>query len=577
MINNVKNEGNFRRTFPPRKRPIPFRKNDNLKVCTLSGVEEVGRNSNFVEIGNEIIMIDCGFSFPELELYGVDYLIPNFAYLKKNKKKIKGILITHGHLDHTGALPYILPELGYPPIYAGRFANALIKNRLKEFEMDNKVKFIDIHRNTVMHLGQFKISFIGVTHSIPDSHSIFIETRKGNVFFSGDYKIDMAPANEPQTDYTKLKSLAGRVDLAFMESTNSFESGKTKSEKEISQNLEETIRKCEGRVVVASFSSLLSRLYSVLQIAQKTNRKVVLLGRSLKTVVEIAREQRYINIPDKMIIPEQKIKNFSDKELLIISTGSQGEKYAALNRISTGEHKYFKVKKGDFIILSASEIPGNFIQIQQMTDRLIKLGAEILKESMEDIYESGHGFQEDMKMMYEMIRPKNIVPIHGNMTLRYQNKKNFIKWGFPEDRIYLTDDGQIWELDGSKVIKGNTIDAKPILIDGLGIGDVGETVLKDRQQLAEYGMFIVLLNLSENSKKILGRPKFISRGFVYMKTSQGLIKEAENVIYDVHREWSYKNSNDQNYQELKELLEKQLRNFLYKKTEREPAIIVAII
>ncbi len=550
---------------------------NNLKICTLSGVEEVGKNCTFIEYCNEILIVDMGFSFPELEPYGVDYLIPNFSYLKRNKEKIKGVLITHGHLDHTGGISYILPEIGFPPVYAGRFANALIKDRLKEFELDKKIKLVDIVRNQEFSIGNFKVTFIGITHSIPDSHSIYIKSPKGNLIVSGDYKIDRAPANEPETNYEKFKEIGKNVDIALMESTNSFETGKTKTETQISSNLEEVIRKIPGRVVVASFSSLVSRIYSIFRIAEKTNRKVVLMGYGMKNVVKIAREQGYITVRDDIIIQEKDIRKYSDNQLLFVSTGSQGEKFAALNRISLNEHKYFKIKKGDLIILSASEIPGNTIRIQNMTDRLIKLGADILKANMEEIYESGHGYQEDMKIMFDMLKPKYIIPVHGNMTLRYQNKKNLESWGFDPEKILLTENGQMWEFDGERLTRGIQVESKAILIDGLGVGGLGDIVIKDRKQLAEYGIFIVLMNLSSKENKMIGRPKFISRGFVYMKESKHLLKEIEQKVTDIHKRW-YDNSKGRFEQKkLVEDMEKELKKFLFKKTEREPVIIIATI
>ncbi len=550
---------------------------DKLKICTLSGTEEVGRNCSFVEYKDQILIIDMGFSFPDLESYGIDYLIPNFSYLKKNKKKIIGILVTHGHLDHTGALPYILPELDFPPIYTGRFANALIQDRLKEFKLEKKVKNHDIVRSRKLSVGNFEVTFIGVTHSIPDSHSIFIETKGGNLLFSGDYKIDKSPANEPETDYAKFLEIGKKIDVAFMESTNSFEVGKCKTEEEICYNIEEVIKGCKGRVVIASFSSLVSRIHSIFTIAQKTNRKVVLFGRSMNNVVRIARELKYIEVPDKVLVSEKDIKKYPDNQLLFVSTGSQGERYAALNRISLGEHKNFKAKKGDLVILSASEIPGNTLKIQVMTDRLIKLGADILKANMQDIYESGHGFQDDMKIMFDMIKPKYIIPIHGNMTLRYKNKKNLVKWGFDEEKIFLTEDGQMWEYDGQKLSRSTRIESKPVLIDGLGFGSLGDIVIKDRKQLAKYGVFNVVINLSSKEKKIIGKPIFLSRGFIYMIGSHKLLGEIEGLTMSVHQEWLKKSGRNYKINVLKGDLEKKLKNFLLKKTDREPVIMIAVI
>jgi len=308
------------------------KRKDELKLCTLSGTTEVGRNCNFLEYKDEILIIDAGYSFPGQEMYGIDYLIPNFKYLKQNKSKVKGIVITHGHLDHTGALRYLLPDLDFPPVYAGSFAKALITEKLKEHGMDKQTKINDVDRKTTIKVGKyFKVTFIGINHSIPDAYSVFVETPKGNVFLSGDYKLDTNPANEPQTDYNKLRSLRGKIDLALIESTNSQTPGKAPSESEIAKNLETTIKKADGRVIVASFSSLLTRLYSLIEIAKKTKKKVVLSGRSLQQSVSIAQQQHYLDIPKGLLIKEHEIKRYPDNQILILCTGSQGERYAALN------------------------------------------------------------------------------------------------------------------------------------------------------------------------------------------------------------------------------------------------------
>ncbi len=556
-------------------------RNDLLQLCTLSGTTEIGRNSNFVEYKDEIVMIDAGYSFPGQEMYGIDYVIPNTRYLKKNKKKVKAILITHGHLDHTGALRWILPELDFPPVYAGGFAKALIEEKMKEYDMDKKVKIIGIDRKSTVNIGQyFKASFIGVNHSIPDAFSIFLETPKGNIFFSGDYKFDKTPANEPQSDYEKLRSLRGRIDLALMESTNVSTPGKAPSETDIANNLQDIIAKHNGRVIISAFSSLITRLYSLIEIAKRTNRKVVLSGRSLEQTIKIAREKRYINIEDKYIVKERDMKKYPDKELMILSTGSQGERYAALNRISLNEHKYIKLKKGDLVILSSSEIPENITKIERMTDRLLGFGIELIKDSEDTkIHSTGHGNQEDMKMMVELIKPNHIMPVHGSLTFRYFHKKNLVKWGFPENKVFLTEDGQFWTYNGNYWNRGTKIESKPILIDGLGVGDIGDIVLKDRKQLSEFGMFTVVLNLSSKNKKIIGRPRFLSRGFIYLKGSHELLKEIENLIFDIHRDWVNFSQKGNRFEEkvLIKKLERELSRVIYKKTEREPIILIAII
>ena len=558
-----------------------YYKNQDLKLCTLSGTEEIGRNCNFLEFGDEIIVIDAGYSFPGQEMYGIDYLIPNFKYLTKNKQKVKGILITHGHLDHTGALRWLLPALDFPPIYAGAFAKALIEDRLEEYNLKNKTKIQGVTRHTTINIGRnFRATFIGINHSIPDAFSIFVETRKGNVFFSGDYKIDTQPTSELEADYTKLKSLRGRVDLALMESTNASKPGKAPSETEVYGNLERVIKNTEGRVIVAAFASLLTRLHSLFEIAKRTERKIVISGRSLEQTISIANKQGYIQIPEKLIIKERDIPKYKDNQLMILCTGSQAERFAALNRISLNEHKYIKIKKGDLVIMSSSEIPENVTSIEKMTDRLIGLGADLVKDSIETkIHSTGHGNQEDMKIMHELVKPKKVMPIHGPLTFRYFNKKNYIEWGMRPEDVLLTNDGVVWIYNGNTWNRGKSIESKPILIDGLGVGDTGDIVLKDRQQLAEYGMFVVILNLSKQSKEMISRPQFVSRGFIYMKTSKEMLSEIETIINDIHRNWIQSSRENRKYEikNLKEDIEKTLSKYLYKKTEREPIILAVVI
>jgi ribonuclease J len=552
-----------------------------LQLCTLSGTTEIGRNSNFVQYDDEIVMIDAGYSFPGQEMYGIDYLIPNTRYLKKNKKLVKAILITHGHLDHIGALKWILPDLDYPPIYAGGFAKALIEVKMKEYKMEKRVRIIGVDRKSEINIGKyFKAKFIGINHSIPDAFSIFLETPVGNIFFSGDYKIDKEPANEPQSDYNSLNSLKGKIDLALMESTNASVPGKAPSETEVSRNLEDIIAKYQGRVIVSAFSSLITRLYSLIEIAKRTNRKVIISGKSLDQAISIAREKKYINIDDKLLVKERDIRKYPDKELLILCTGSQGERYAALNRISLNEHRSIKLKRGDLIIMSSSEIPENITKIERMTDRLLTYGIELIKDGINTkIHSTGHGNQEDMKFMLDMIRPKYVMPVHGSLTFRYFHKKNLEKWGFDKQRIFLTEDGQTWLYDGQYWSRGKRIEAKPILIDGLGVGDIGDAVLKDRKQLSEFGMFTVVLNMSSKNRKIIGNPRFLSRGFVYMKSSQTLLKELQNLVFDIHREWERSSLKKGKFEEktLIERLEKELSKAIFKRTEREPIILIAII
>lgn len=551
-------------------------RSNKLSVCTLSGTQGIGRNSTIIEFGKKILIVDYGFDFPDEQQYGIDYLIPNYNYLKKRRSQIVGILLTHGHLDHTGGLPYLLPVLGFPPVYAGRFANGLIRERLKEFGLEKKTKLLDVKRNTILQFGNIKVKFIGVTHSIPNSFSIFVETPAGNIFFSGDYKIDKEPENEPETDYKSLKSLRGKVDLALMESTNAEEEGKTVSAQEVGRNLDELIKKAKGRIIVSAFSSLVSRLYSLMEIAKKYNKKVFISGRSIETSIKIATQQGYINIPKGLIQPIQKLKSFQNKQIMILATGSQGERYSALNRMALGEHKEVKLGKGDLVVMSSSEIPGNILQIEKMTDKILRREADLVKGDMEEIYESGHGLKLDMKFMHDLVRPKFVMPVHGSRTKRYINKQSLLEWGMDEKKILMTSDGQTWLRTGDVWKKDKRIESKPILIDGLGVGDVGDIVLSDREQLAHYGMVCVILNLSSKTNKLMGKIRFISRGFVYVKASKSLMNELEGIVRDIHQKW-VKDGKKAKINSLKREIEKQLRGFIYKRMERDPMILTVVV
>ncbi len=550
------------------------RNDEGLTLCTLSGTNETGgRNSNFIEYKGNIIVIDAGFAFPGDEMYGIDYLIPNFSYLKKKKKNIKAILITHGHLDHTGALPYVLEDLGFPPIYAGGFPLAWIKERLTEFGLEKKVKLIEIDEKSMLNFGDMRISYLTNAHSIPDSYSIFVHTPEGNIFFSGDYKIE-----NPKTDMESLHDIAGHVDIALVDSTNVYKPGKAKPETLAHDNLLKVISEHKGRIIVGAFASLVDRLITLIDIAQKTNRKIYIAGRSMLMILEIAKNEGLVKVSPETFIAEKQLNSVEDHKIIMLITGSQGERYAAMNRIALGEHKYIKAKKGDLVILSASEVPGNESQIGRMTDGLIKQGVDILKGSEIDVHSGGHGLQDDMKILYDIIKPKYVMPIHGSLTYRYHSQKIHSRWGHPKDEVLLTEDGQTWILKNGEIKRGVKVESKPIMIDGLGVGDIGDIVLKDRQQLAEFGMFTVIINLTEKDRNLIGRIRFVSRGFVYMKGSQPLLKEIDNICRDTHRIWMNEKAKNKLSEELLiEELEKNIRKYIYKKTEREPIILPVII
>jgi ribonuclease J len=567
--------------YPPKNNNNKSDFSKHLKLCTLSGTKEIGSNSNFIEYGDDIVMIDYGFNFPGQDLLGIDYTLPNFDYLAKNKHKIKGIVITHGHLDHIGGLAYILEMLDFPTIYAGRYAKALITERLKEAKLDKKTTIEAVHRNSKVQLGSIEAHFIGITHSIPNSFSILLSSAGGNVFISGDYKMDPTPSGELPSDLATLKQVGPSVDLALLESTNPEQEGFARSDKEVKENLHKLIAAHKGRVIVSAFASLVSRLYSLVEIAQMTDRKIAVAGRSLVTAVRIIRELNYITFPENLLISEGEISKYPENKVLFVCTGSQGERYAALNRISLGEHKYLKAKKGDLIIMSSSEIPGNEGPILKMTDRLLETGADLIQSNIADVHGSGHGLRGDMKLMYDTLKPRQVMPVHGPLTKRYKNKLNLLNWGMKEENIHLTTDGAVWTYfkptDTWK--KTSNIEASQILIDGLGVGDISEVVLKDRETLSQFGMVTIVINLSAKNKQIIGRPRFVSRGFVYVKNSKQLFDELEQIVVDRHKAWHTKGAKNNRY-EMKDLyfdIEKPVKRYIYKKTEREPLVLPVFI
>lgn len=552
----------------------------HIKLATLSGNNEVGRNCSFLEDRSTIIIVDAGLSFPEQELFGIDYMIPNLDYLKKNKQKVKAIFITHGHLDHIGALPHMLQLLGFPKIYAGSFAARLIKQKLKDHrEIESKVRIIEVARNEKIQVNNFSVQFIGVTHSIPHAYSLFVKTQVGNIFFSGDFKIDETPANEQQTDYDTLRSLRGQVDLALIESTNSTSSGKATSETQVSTTIEDLMKQAKGRVFIASFASQVSRLYVVSQTAAKLNKKIVLVGRSLKDAFRIARELNYIQIPENLFIAPQDAGKHPDNQLVFLCTGSQGEHYGAMNLLSLGQNRSVKIKPGDKVILSSSEIPGNEYKIGKMTDRLIRLGADLITNKLDTVHATGHGLQDDIKTMHDLIQPKKVMPIHGTLTMRYFNKLNFKNWGVRDEDILLTEDGQVWQFAKNIVRKDKAIPSKPVLIDGMGISDVGEVVLRDREQLAEYGMICIVINLTQKRKEIWGKVRFASRGFIYMNKSKELLSDLEKHINSVHKKWLEQSKSKKKFEmkELRETLNSEIAKFLFDRTKREPVIQVVLL
>ena len=555
---------------------------DKLRVIVLGGCEEVGRNCTLIEYKNDIILIDMGLEFPEETMPGVDYIIPNMSYLKGKEKNIRGVVITHGHYDHIGAIPHTIPNIGNPPVYALPIAAGIIKKRQQDFHG----KSIDVRQIKItdtLQLGVFKVHFIHINHNIPDSAGIVVETPEGTIVHTGDWKFDFHPVGTPPADLQKIAQVGSEGVLCLMgDSTNSMIPGHQKSEKVIGEELERIIEKAEGRVIMGTFASLLSRVKQGMEIGEKHGRKVFLDGYSMKTNVEIAKELGYIKVAKKNILSIDQANDFPDNEVLILCTGAQGEKYAALNRIANDDHRSIKVKLSDTIIFSSSVVPGNEASVQRLMDTLYRKRAKVINYKMMDVHAGGHAQKEDIKLMLSLFKPKYYVPIEGNHFMLRENADVAYSLGWNEKDVFVVDNGQVmefWQDKKTKEGKGQVTNEKVttdyVFVDGLGVGDVSEVVLRDRRMLAEDGMVVIIVQMHKKTGKLVSSPGIISRGFVYMKEHQELIGQVRAEVKKVVSNNDPKSATDLDY--VRNNVRDKIGAFLFKKTERRPMILPVII
>ena len=524
-----------------------FRKNTNkIKVMALGGLNEIGKNMTVIEYKDEIIVIDAGMSFPDDEMLGVDVVIPDISYLIKNKDKIKGIFITHGHEDHIGALPYILKKINIP-IYGAKLSIGLIQVKLKEHKINN-AKLNVVSPRDIIKLSHMEVEFIKNNHSIPDACSIAVHTDQGIIYHTGDFKIDLTPIDGEVMDIHRICELSKKgVLLLLAESTNAEQPGSTMSEKTVGAGLDDLFRKASNsRIIVATFASNIHRLQQIINTAEKFNRKVAVSGRSMVNVVAVATELGYLNIPDNMLIDLNDISKYEDNEVVLITTGSQGEPMSALARMASAEHKKVEIKRGDLIIISAHPIPGNEKLISKVINSLFEKGAEVVYDES-DIHVSGHAKQEELKLMHRLVRPKFFMPAHGEYRMLKIHAELAEELGMPSQNIFVNKTGDVLEIDRNSAKVTGTIPTGNVLVDGLGVGDVGNIVLRDRKHLSEDGLMIVVVTISKEDGRVLAGPDIISRGFVYVRESEDLMDGAKNVIKDVLRdcedrnikEWAY--------------------------------------
>ncbi|MEA3272869.1 MAG: ribonuclease J [Patescibacteria group bacterium] len=559
-----------------RRKPARFSNREKLKIMVVGGLEEVGRNCTLLEYGDDIIIIDIGLQFPEEDMPGIDYIIPNLSYLKGKEKNIRGIIITHAHLDHIGGIPHLSPKLGNPPIFTTRFSSAVIKKRQEDFE-NKRLNIKEITKDDQLVLGKFRVEFYHINHNIPESLGIVVHTPQGTVVHTGDWKFDYTPVGGEPADFSKLAKIGDKGVLALLsDSTNSDKKGHQISESEIGVVFEKIIKASSGRIIVGTFASLLSRMRQVIEIADKLGKKVAVDGFSMKSNLEISRKMGYVKVKPGTLIDMKQVDDFPPEKVIILCTGAQGEGKAVLMRITNNEHRNVQIQPGDTIVFSSSIIPGNERTIQRLKDTLVKKGAKIIHTDMMDVHAGGHAKADDVKLMLLLLKPKYFVPIEGNRFLLEENAAVAESMGIPEKNIFVADNGQVMEFAHNRGwLTNNHIKSDYVFVDGLGVGDVSQIVLRDRQMLAADGMVVVITLIDGKTGKLVGSPDIISRGFVYLKENKGLIEDTRKLVRKVAQDKDKKSAPDNMY--LKNKLRDEVGAFLFKRTERRPMILPVVI
>jgi len=553
-------------------------KMSNLRIIALGGLEEVGRNMTVFEYKDDIIIVDMGLQFPEEDMPGIDYIIPNTAYLKDKRDRIRGIIITHGHYDHIGAIPHSMGRLGNPPIYATPLTAGIIKKRQEDFPQAPRLNIHEIKETDKIDLGCFKIEFFHVNHNIPDGVGIVIDTPVGRLVHTGDFKFDHTPVGDKPIDISRLKEISQPgVKVLMSDSTSAEKPGHSISEKEIQDNLEIIFKEAPGRIIIATFASLISRVQEVLNLAEKYDRKVAIDGYSMKTNVEIAKKLGYLKSQKGTIIRVNRANDYPNKKIVILCTGAQGEDNAVLMRIVNQEHRHIKIQKGDAIIFSSSVVPGNERTVQSLKDVLWRQGGRVYHYQMMDIHAGGHGQEEDLRAMLELIKPKFFIPIHGSYYMLKLHGEIAEAVGIPSKNIIIGRNGKVILL-GQKSIKisEERVPNNYVMVDGLGVGDVGQVVLHDRQTMAQDGMFVIIAVINSKTGRVYGEPDIISRGFVYLRESKDLLDQVRRKIKEIvsHTATS---EHTVNWVYVKENIRDKIGQFLYTKTQRRPMVLPVII
>jgi ribonuclease J len=546
-----------------------------LKVIPLGGLQEIGKNITVFEYGDDIVVVDCGMTFPEDELLGIDLVIPDVTYLTKNREKVRGIVLTHGHEDHIGALPYILRDINVP-VYGTRLTLGLLKYKLEEHGMLSEVDLQTIHEGETIELGAFKIEFIRSTHSIADCVALALHTPVGIVVHTSDFKIDYTPIEGEPMDLARLAELGKKgVLLLLCDSTNVEREGYTMSERTVGDTFEQIMMNAKSRILIATFASNVHRIQQAINAAIKFGRKISFCGRSMLNVVNVATELGYMNIPEGTVVDVDHINRYKPEELLIITTGSQGEPMSALSRIAASEHKKVEIIPGDLVIISASSIPGNEKLISKVINDLFKKGADVIYEALAEIHVSGHACQEELKLIHSLIKPKFFMPVHGEYRHLKQHETLANKLGTPLENIFIMEIGKVLELTANSAKISGSVTAGRVLVDGLGVGDVGNIVLRDRKHLSQDGLIVVVITIEKETGTVIAGPDIISRGFVYVRESEDLMEQAREVTRMALQKCEERKKND--WSGKKGIIKEALRDYLFEKTKRKPMILPIIM
>ncbi|AKA70005.1 ribonuclease J [Clostridium scatologenes] len=548
---------------------------EKIKIIPLGGLNEIGKNLTAIEYKNDIVVIDCGLSFPDDEMLGIDLVIPDITYLQKNIDKVKGIFLTHGHEDHIGALPYVLKEMNVP-VYGTKLTLGIIQTKLKEHNLLSVVELKCVKPKDIVKLDNVSVEFIRTSHSIADSVAIAIHTPIGVILHTGDFKIDYTPIDGCVADLARFAELGKRGVLVMLaDSTNVERPGYTMSESTVGETFARIFTNAKGRIIVATFASNIHRIQQIITESIKYNRKVAVSGRSMENIMEVAMELGYIDANKDVFINIDSINKYPNNRITIITTGSQGEPMSALSRMASSEHKKVNIIPGDRVIISASAIPGNEKLISKVINQLFKKGADVIYEALADVHVSGHACQEELKLMHTLVKPKFFMPVHGEYRHLKQHAELAVKLGLPSSNVVIADNGDVIEVTRDSIRKNGTVISGQVFVDGLGVGDVGNIVLRDRKHLSQDGILTVVVTIEKESGSVIAGPDIISRGFVYVRESEDLMEEARELVKDALKKCEEKHITE--WASIKSNIKEVLRVFLYERTRRKPMILPIIM